>query len=153
LLVSRISLLSQASWGRLQMKPKRNKGHGLGTLIASLQVLLSKAISLEILQSLRSLLTNSSQVSLCLPLPLFTLSTRSRTPLRNSASGGLRWTCSNHLNRRWVLKKCNKRDKFLFNQKDHDFKRSHILKNQQVKINYSYHFSLPKLEPMQTNFI
>ena len=51
-----------------------NKGHGLGTLIASLQVLLSKAISLEILQSLRSLLTNSSQVSLCLPLPLFTLS-------------------------------------------------------------------------------
>ena len=66
------NLFSQASWGRLQMKPKRNKGHGLGTLIASLQVLLSKAISLEILQSLRSLLTNSSHVSLGLPLPLFT---------------------------------------------------------------------------------
>ena len=36
------SLLSQASWGRLEMKPKRNKGHGSGTLIASFQALLSK---------------------------------------------------------------------------------------------------------------
>ena len=25
------SLLSQASWGRLEMKPKRHKGHGSGT--------------------------------------------------------------------------------------------------------------------------
>ena len=39
-------------------------------MIASLQALLSKAISLEIFQSLRSLLTNSSHVSLGLPLPL-----------------------------------------------------------------------------------
>ena len=93
------SLFSQASWGRLKMKPKRNKGHGSGTLIASLQALLSKAISLEIFQSLRSLLTDSSQVSLVLPLPLFTLSTRSKTPLRTDASGGLRWTCPNHLSR------------------------------------------------------
>ena len=38
----------QASWGRLEVKPKRNKSHGSGTLIASLQALLSKAISLEI---------------------------------------------------------------------------------------------------------
>ena len=30
------SLFCQASWGRLEMKPKRNKGHGSGTLIASL---------------------------------------------------------------------------------------------------------------------
>ena len=52
------------------MKPKRNKGHGSGTLIVSLQVLLSKTISLEILQSLRSLLTDSFHVSLGLPLPL-----------------------------------------------------------------------------------
>src|SRR6185312_3202765 len=37
-----------------------------------------------------------------LPLPLFTLSTRSRTPLRTGASGGLRWTCPNHLSRCWV---------------------------------------------------
>ena len=64
------SLFSQASWGRLEMKPKRNKGHGSDTLIASLQALLSKAISLEIVQSLGSLLTDSSQVSLGLPLPL-----------------------------------------------------------------------------------
>ena len=34
------------------MKPKRHKGQGLGTLIASLQVLLSKANSSEISQSL-----------------------------------------------------------------------------------------------------
>ena len=30
------SLLSQASWGRLEMKPKRHKCHSSGTLIASL---------------------------------------------------------------------------------------------------------------------
>ena len=57
------SLLSQASWGRPEMEPKRHKGHGSGTLIASLQALLSKANSSEISQSLRSLLTDSSQVS------------------------------------------------------------------------------------------
>ena len=44
------SLLSQASWGRLEMKPKRHKCHGSGTLIASLQALLSKANSSEISQ-------------------------------------------------------------------------------------------------------
>ena len=46
------SLLSQASWGRLEMKPKRHKGQGSGTLIASLQALLFKANSSEISQSL-----------------------------------------------------------------------------------------------------
>jgi len=66
------------------MKPKRHKGHGSGTLIASLQAFLSKANS-EISQSLRSLLTDSSQVSLGLHLPLFTLSTRFSTPLRTGA--------------------------------------------------------------------
>ena len=50
------------------MKPKRHKGHGSGTLIASLQALISKAMSSEIFQFLRSLLTDSSQVSLSLPL-------------------------------------------------------------------------------------
>ena len=84
------------------MKPKRHKGHGSCTLIASLQALISKANSSEISQYLRSLLTDSSQVSLGLPLPLFTLSTRFSTPLRTGASGGLRWTCPNHLNRCWV---------------------------------------------------
>jgi len=63
------SLLSQANWGRLEMKPKIHKDHGSGTLIASLQALLSKATSSEIFQSLTSLLTDSSQVSLGLPLP------------------------------------------------------------------------------------
>ena len=96
------SLLSQASWSRLEMKSKKHKDHGSVTLIASLQALISKAIFLEIFQSLRSLLTDSSQVSLGLPLPLFTLSTCSRTSLRTGASGGLRWTCPNHLSRCWV---------------------------------------------------
>ena len=85
------SLFSQASWGRLEMKAKRNKVHGSSTLIASFQPLLSKAISLEIFQSLRSLLADSSQVSLGLPLPLFTLSTHSRThyaPAPQEASVG-----------------------------------------------------------------
>ena len=62
------------------MKPKRHKGHGSGTLIANLQALLSKTSSSEIFQSLRSLLTDSFQVSLDLPLPLFILSTRFSTP-------------------------------------------------------------------------
>src|SRR6187551_3044366 len=62
------SLLSQASWGRLEVKPKKgqkktekeleesrkeSKDHGSGTLIASLQALLSIAKSLEIFHSLR----------------------------------------------------------------------------------------------------
>ena len=80
------------------MKPKRHKGHGSSTLIASLQALLSKANSSEISQSLMSLLTDSSQFNLGLSLLLFTLSTRFST----GASEGLRWTCPNHLNRCWV---------------------------------------------------
>ena len=96
------SLLSQTSWSRLEMKPKKHKGHGSVTLIASLQALLSKVNSSEISQSLRSLLTDSSQFSLCLHLPLFILSTRFSTPLHTGASRGLHWTCSNHLNRCWV---------------------------------------------------
>jgi hypothetical protein len=90
------------------MKPERNniaflcfsrkKGHGSGMLIAILQALLSIANSMDIFHSLRSLLTDSSQVGLGRSLPLFTLSTRFRTPLRTGASGGLRWTCPNHLN-------------------------------------------------------
>ena len=70
------------SWNRLEMKPKIHKGHGSGTLIASLQALQSKANSLEISQSLRSLLTDSSQVSLGLSLPFFILSTRFSTTHR-----------------------------------------------------------------------
>ena len=84
------------------MKAKRHKAYGSDMLIVSLQALLPKAICSEIFQSLRSLLTDSSQVSLGLPLPIFTLSTRFRTPLRTDASGGLRWICPNHLNRCWV---------------------------------------------------
>ena len=80
------------------MKSKRHKGHGSGTLIASLQALLSKANSSKISQSLMSLLTDSAQFNLGLSLLLFTLSTRFST----GASECLRWTCSNHLSRCWV---------------------------------------------------
>jgi len=41
-------------------------------------------MSLEIFQSLSSLLTDSSQVSLGLPLPHFTLSTRSKGATKDS---------------------------------------------------------------------
>jgi hypothetical protein len=94
--------LSQASWDRLEMKSKRNKGkrntkkdttqeveigvnknrnkgNGSGTLIGSLQALRSIANSLEIFHSLRF-----------------------RTPLCTGASRGLRWTYPNHLNRCWI---------------------------------------------------
>jgi hypothetical protein len=43
---------------------KTERGHGSGTLIASLKALMSIAKYLEIFHSLRSLLTDSSQVSL-----------------------------------------------------------------------------------------
>jgi len=65
-----IAFFSQPSWGSLEMKPKRNKSRSC-TLIASPQALLSKGTSLETFQSLMSLLTDSSQVSLGLLLPLF----------------------------------------------------------------------------------
>lgn len=56
--------------GRERDKQNEEKGHGSGTSIASLQALLSIASSLEIFHSFKSLLTDSSQVSLGLPLPL-----------------------------------------------------------------------------------
>jgi hypothetical protein len=56
-----LSLLSQASRGRLDMKPKgtiniktRRRSHGSGTLMASLQAPLSKAKSLELFQKISS---------------------------------------------------------------------------------------------------
>jgi hypothetical protein len=61
------------------------------------QALLFIAKSLEIFHSLRSLLTDLSQVSLGRSLPLFTLSTRFRTPLRTGALGDLRWKCQEPL--------------------------------------------------------
>jgi hypothetical protein len=77
------SILSQINWGRLKMKPKRDekqghikghkghktkKGHSSDTLIVNLQALLSITKSLKIFHSLRSLLTDLSQVSLGRPL-------------------------------------------------------------------------------------
>jgi hypothetical protein len=68
----------------------------------SLYALLSITNSLGMSHSLRSLLTESSQVSLGRPLPLLTLPTRSSTPLRTGTLGGLLWTWPNHLNRCWT---------------------------------------------------
>ena len=44
----------------------------------------------------------STQVNFGLPLSLFTLLSWLRIPLCTGASGGLRWTCPNHLNRCWT---------------------------------------------------
>ncbi|KAK3121461.1 hypothetical protein QOZ80_8BG0653770 [Eleusine coracana subsp. coracana] len=78
---------------------RKKKDHSSGTSIASLQALLSIASSLGISHAFMSLLTDSSQVKLGWPLPLLTLASLFRTPLCTGASEGLRWTCSNHLNR------------------------------------------------------
>jgi hypothetical protein len=69
-------------WKRDNRVKEKGKDHGSGLLIACLQAHLSLANSLEIFHSLRSLLTVSSQVILGRPLPLFTLLTHSKIPLR-----------------------------------------------------------------------
>uniref|UniRef100_A0A453KCV9 Uncharacterized protein n=1 Tax=Aegilops tauschii subsp. strangulata TaxID=200361 RepID=A0A453KCV9_AEGTS len=64
--------------------------HGSGTWIASFHAPLSIASSLVVLQSFRSLLTDSSHVKFGLPRPLLTFSARFSRPLCIGASGGLR---------------------------------------------------------------
>ncbi|RLM62187.1 hypothetical protein C2845_PM14G14660 [Panicum miliaceum] len=73
-----------------------------GTWMTNLQTLLSKANFLEIFYSLRSLSTDSSQISLDLPLPLFIFSACFRTPL-TGVLGDLHWTYPNHLNQYWQI--------------------------------------------------
>ena len=92
---------SQTSWGRLELKPSRSH-QGSGTWIAIFQALLSKAKSLGILHHFKSSFIVSTQVNFGLPLPLFTLLSWLRIPLRTGASADLRWTCPNHLNRYWT---------------------------------------------------
>ena len=92
---------SQTSRGRLELKPIRSN-QGSGTWIAVFQALLSKAKSLGIFHPFKSPFIASTQVNFGLPLPLFTLLSWLRIPLRTGASGGLRWTCPNHLNRYWT---------------------------------------------------
>ena len=92
---------SETSWSRLELKPSRSN-QGSGTWIAVFQTLLSKAKSLGIFHPFKSLFIASTQVNFGLSLPLFTLLSWLRIPLRTGASGGLRWTCPNHLNRCWT---------------------------------------------------
>ena len=92
---------SQTSWSRLELKPSRSN-QGPGTWIAIFQALLSKAKSLSIFHPFESSFIASTQVNFGLPLPLFTLLSWLRIPLRTGGSGGLRWTCPNHLNRCWT---------------------------------------------------
>ena len=92
---------SQTSWGRLELKPSRSN-QSSGTWIAVFQALLSKVKSLGIFHPFKSPFIVSTQVNFGLPLPLFTLLSWLRIPLRTGASGGLRWTCPNHLNRCWT---------------------------------------------------
>jgi hypothetical protein len=80
------------------LKGKRSN-HGSGTWIASFQALLSKHSSFGIFHSFKSLLIASSHVKFGRSLSLFTLLTRLMIPLCTGASGGLRWTCPNYLNR------------------------------------------------------
>ena len=87
--------------GRLELKPSRSN-QGSGTWIAVFQALLSKAKSLGIFHPFKSPFIASTQVNFGLPLPLFTLLSWLRIPLRTGAFGGLRWTCPNHLNRCWT---------------------------------------------------
>ncbi|XBI46280.1 hypothetical protein VPH35_110569 [Triticum aestivum] len=63
---------------------------------------MSIASSSVILQSFRSLLTDSSHVKFGLPRPILTFSARFSHPLCTGASGGLRWICPNHLRRCWT---------------------------------------------------
>jgi hypothetical protein len=84
------------------LKGKR-PNHDSGTWIASFQALLSKHNSFGIFHSFKSLLIASSHVKFGRPLPLFTLLTRLMIPLCTGASGGLRWTCPNHLNRCCII--------------------------------------------------
>jgi hypothetical protein len=72
--------------------------HGSCTWIASFQALLSKHNSFGIFHSFKSLLIAFFHVKFGRPLPLFTLLSRLMMPLCTDASGGHRWTCSNHLN-------------------------------------------------------
>ena len=66
------------------------------------RALLSKNKSLGILQFFKSLLIVSSHVNFGWPLPLLILPSCFRIPLYTGASGGLRWTCPNHLSRCWI---------------------------------------------------
>ncbi len=80
-------------------KHKEGPNQGSGTWIAAFQAALSKANSLVIFQSFRSLLTAFSQVKFGRPLLLFTSLFRLMMPLCTGASGDLRCTCPNHLSR------------------------------------------------------
>ena len=92
---------SQISWGRLELKSSRSN-QGSGTGIAVFQALISKAKSLGILYHFKSSFIASTQVNFGLLLPLFTLLSWLRIPLRTGAFGGLRWTCPSHLNQCWT---------------------------------------------------
>jgi hypothetical protein len=80
------------------LKEKR-PNHGSGTWIAYFQTLLSKHNFIGIFHSFKSLLIASFHVKFGRLLPLFTLLSRLMMPLCTDASGGLRLTCPNHLNR------------------------------------------------------
>jgi hypothetical protein len=80
----------------------KKPNYGSGTWIAYFQAFLSKHNFIGIFHSFKSLLIVFSHVKFGRPLSLFTLLSCLIMPLCTGASGGLRWTCPNHLNRCWI---------------------------------------------------
>ena len=97
-----LSVPNKLGYARAETQKILKPSHGSGTWIASFHAPLSRARSLVITQSSRSLFTDSSQVKFGLPRPLLTLSARLNRPICSGASEGLHWICPNHLRRCWT---------------------------------------------------
>jgi hypothetical protein len=85
------AFLSQARWGRLELKPNTSHKLRFGHTWIVLGFLLSRAKSLGIFHLFKSPFTISFYVKFCLPLPLLPLLLRLRIQVCTSASGGFRW--------------------------------------------------------------
>jgi hypothetical protein len=88
-LSQKVKRSGKKTWQK-ENKREETEDQGSGRWIASFHSLLSNASSLVIHQSFKSFFTDSSHAKFGLPLPLFSLSVRLITPLRISASTGLR---------------------------------------------------------------
>jgi hypothetical protein len=83
-------------------KPNRTHKSKFMHMDSCFYAILFKAKSLSIFHSFKSPFTISFHVNFGLLLPLFPLLLRLKIPQRSVASGGLCWTCPNHLNWHWT---------------------------------------------------